>query len=45
MTIWVRERDGVVMRQEFRLWGDSWSLLRLPRAYKMRAPTSQRKLP
>ncbi len=36
LTLWVRARDGVVMRQDFRLWGDSWSLLRLSLAHKMR---------
>ncbi len=28
LTFWVRQKDGVVMREDFRLWGDSWSLLR-----------------
>jgi hypothetical protein len=36
LTLWVRDKDGVVMRQDFRLWGDSWSFLRTSAAYKAR---------
>jgi hypothetical protein len=45
LTIWVREKDGVVMRQDFRLWGDSWSFLRNSIAYKFRVIPGQRKVP
>jgi hypothetical protein len=45
LTFWVRPKDGVVMREEFRLWGDSWSFLRTSAAYKFRAPPAPRKVP
>jgi hypothetical protein len=45
LTVWVREKDGVVMRQDFRLWGDSWSFLRNSIAYKFRVVPGQRKIP
>jgi hypothetical protein len=45
LTFWVRQTDGVVMRQEFHLYGDSWSFLRTSAAYKFRAPPVPRKVP
>jgi hypothetical protein len=45
LTFWVRPKDGVVMRQEFRLWGDSWGFLRNSTAYKFRNPTGRRVVP
>ncbi len=34
LTFWVRQKDGVVIREDFRLWGDSWSLLRNSGGYR-----------
>jgi hypothetical protein len=45
VTFWVRQRDGVVMREDFRLWGDEWSLVRLSQNYKMRPYQAQQKAP
>jgi hypothetical protein len=43
LTLWVREKDGVVMRQDVRLYGDAWSFLRNSIAYKFRVIPGQRK--
>jgi hypothetical protein len=38
ITYYVREHDGALMRQDVRLWGDTWSFLRRPHGFKMRGP-------
>jgi hypothetical protein len=43
LTLWARERDGLMMKQEVSLWGDSWTFLRLPYGHKMRFPPRQHK--
>jgi hypothetical protein len=43
LTLWARERDGLMMRQEVNLWGDLWTFLRLPYGHKMRFPPRQHK--
>jgi hypothetical protein len=43
LILWARERDGLMMRQEVSLWGDSWTFLRLPHGHPMRYPPRQHK--
>jgi hypothetical protein len=43
ITYYVREHDGTLMRQDTRLWGDSWSFLRRPHGFKMRGPTTRKR--
>jgi hypothetical protein len=43
LTLWAREHDGLMMRQEVSLWGDAWTFLRMPYGHKMRFPPRQHK--